>query len=475
MSATERLPEVLSRIDADLDAEIARLFELMRIPSVSTEAAHRADCRRAAEWLSAELAGLGFAAELVDTPEAPDGHPMVVARSADAAETARPRALFYGHYDVQPVDPLALWAHDPFEPRLETGADGVRVIRGRGASDDKGQLMTFLAACRAWKAVAGAPPIDLAILLEGEEEAGGASMDPFLARHGARLKAEIALVCDTGMWSPERPAVTLSLRGMAAGALTIRAANRDLHSGAYGSAARNPLAVLAKILSDLRDDQGAVTLPGFYDGVSEIPAEIRALWDGLGFDAKAFLGEIGLSEPAGEQGFSALEQIWARPTAEINGISGGYQGDGFKTVIPGEATAKISFRLVGDQDPAAVWRAFEAHVAARVPKDCAYTLETQAGSPAISIDHDNPDLKAAAAALAAEWGAETALIGAGGSIPVAGDFKRRLGMETLLIGFALESDRIHSPNEQYRLESFHKGARSWARILAALATEEGAS
>ena len=468
----DQLQAVLDRIDGDLDQSLGRLFELMRIPSVSTEAAHRGDCRRAAEWLLAQLEEIGFETTLVETPEVPDGHPMVVARSPGAGP--RPRALFYGHYDVQPVDPLDLWDHDPFAPFIEERPDGSKMIRGRGASDDKGQLMTFLEACRAWTAVAGRPPVDLAILLEGEEEAGGESMGPFLARHGEKVAAEVALVCDTAQWSADRPAITTSLRGLVGGTLTIRAADRDLHSGSYGAAARNPIAVLTKILADLRDDGGRVTLPGFYEGVPETPPEIRALWDGLGFDAAAFLGEIGLAQPAGEQGFSALEQIWARPTAEINGVSGGYQGDGFKTVIPAEATAKISFRLVGGQDPDAIWRAFDAHIQARMPADCAYDLQAPPGAPAARVDFDRPDLRAAAAALEAEWGRPTALIGAGGSIPVVGDFKTKLGMETLLIGFALESDRIHSPNEKYELKSFHKGARSWARVLAALAETERA-
>lgn len=468
MSKAEQLGAVLERIDANQEAALERLFALMRIPSISTEAAHRGDCRRAADWLVAELRDIGFEAEMIETPEAPDAHPMVVGRSPGAGP--RPRALFYGHYDVQPVDPLNLWEHPPFEPSLEERSDGSKAIRGRGSSDDKGQLMTFLEACRAWKEVAGGPPCDLAILLEGEEEAGGPSMEPFLARHGERVKADVALVCDTTMWSAERPAITTSLRGMAAGTLTVKAADRDLHSGFFGGPARNPLQVLVKILSDLRDPQtGAITLPGFYDGVRETPDDIKKLWDELGFETGAFLGEIGLSEPAGELGRSALEQIWARPTAEINGLGGGYQGDGFKTVIPAEAMAKISFRLVGGQDPAKIWNAFEAHVAERLPADCSVEILQQAGAPASALDYSDPDLSAAAEALEAEWGVPAALIGAGGSIPVVGDFKTALGMETLLIGFALDNDRIHSPNEKYELKSFHKGARSWARVLAALA------
>lgn len=456
------LDAVLARIDADLDASLDRLSTLLRIPSVSTEAAHVADCRKAAEWLVADLASIGFDASLRDT----DGHPMVVAHDRAASG---PSALFYGHYDVQPVDPLELWDHAPFEPVVETRADGSKMIRARGASDDKGQLMTFVEACRAWKAVTGALPAPVTIFLEGEEEAGGESMGPFLEANGEELKADIALVCDTNMWNAATPAITYSLRGLVGGELVLRAADRDLHSGYYGSAARNPIALLASILADLRDAEGRVTLPGFYDGVPETPAEIKAMWDGLGFDESAFLGEIGLSVPAGEQGRSVLEQTWARPTAEINGIIGGYTGDGFKTVIPAEASAKISFRLVGDQDPDAVWASFEAFVRERLPADCEAEIKAPHGARAISLPLDSPSLRAAAQALTEEWGAPAAIIGGGGSIPVVGEFKRRLGMDTLLVGFALETDNIHSPNEKYELKSFHKGVRSWARILAALA------
>ncbi|MEO0718582.1 MAG: dipeptidase [Pseudomonadota bacterium] len=456
------LDAVLARIDADLDSSLERLNQLLRIPSVSTEAAHVADCRHAAEWLAADLKAIGFDAAVRDT----EGHPMVVGHDH---QTRGPRALFYGHYDVQPVDPLNLWDHSPFEPQIETRPDGTKMIRARGSSDDKGQLMTFVEACRAWKAVTGSLPIPVTIFLEGEEEAGGRSMAPFLDANREELTADIALVCDTTMWNAETPAITYSLRGMAAGEITIRAADRDLHSGHYGSAARNPIALLATILADMRDAAGKVTLPGFYDGVPETPAEIRAMWDALGFQPSEFLGDIGLSQPAGEADRSVLEQTWARPTAEINGFIGGYTGDGFKTVIPAEASAKISFRLVGDQDPDAIWAAFEEFVRARLPADCEADIKAHHGAQAISLPLDSPMLRKAAAALSREWDREAAIIGAGGSIPVVGEFKRRLGMDTLLVGFALESDNIHSPNEKYELRSFHKGIRSWARILASLA------
>ncbi|MEO8667720.1 MAG: M20/M25/M40 family metallo-hydrolase [Bauldia sp.] len=456
------LDDVLKHIDRESEASLDRLFALLRIESISTDPAYRDACRAAAEWLADDLGGLGFDAAPRPTP----GHPIVVAHDRDGA--SGPHALFYGHYDVQPVDPLDLWASPPFVPRLIERADGSKAIAARGASDDKGQLMTFIEACRAWKAVAGKLPIEVSILLEGEEESGSKSLVPFLTANAAELKADLALICDTGM-SRTRPAITTMLRGMVGQEIVITAASRDLHSGSYGGAARNPIHVLASILADLHDETGRVTLPGFYEGVGELPAEVLDLWKGLGFDPAKFLGGVGLSIPAGEAGRSVLEMIWSRPTAEVNGIIGGYTGAGFKTVIPAKASAKISFRLVGEQDPVKIAAAFQEFVRARVPADCSVELIAHGGSPAIRLPLSGKHLAAARRALANEWGNEAALVGAGGSIPVAGDFQRILGLDSLMIGFALEDDSIHSPNEKYELSSFQGGIRSWARILAALA------
>lgn len=461
------LEDALAAVDAERDATLARLFALMRIPSISTDPSYRAECRAAAELLRAELEEMGFAAQLAEPTDAAEGLPSVIAR-AQEPEDGRRRALFYGHFDVQPVDPLALWDRPPFEPEIVTLADGRRVIHGRGASDDKGQLTTFLAACRAWRRVAGREPLALSFLLEGEEESGSRSLDGVVEAHRETLAADIALICDTEMWG-DRPAITASLRGFAGGEVRIRAANRDLHSGAYGGAARNPIHVLCDALADLRDAEGRVTLPGFYDGVSEPPEDVRAAWRSFGARADALLEGVGLSVLAGESGRSPLELVWARPTAEVNGIAGGYAGPGFKTVIPAEATAKVSFRLVGAQDHKAVWAAFEAHVRARLPEDCEVAFTSDLGAPAVATPYDGPDLRAAAAALEAEWGRETAIVGGGGSIPAAGALQARLGLAPLLIGFAREDDQVHAPNEKYDLESFEKGARSWVRVLAALA------
>jgi acetylornithine deacetylase/succinyl-diaminopimelate desuccinylase-like protein len=456
------LDDVLKQIDKESPASLDRLFELLRIHSISTDPAYRDSCRRAADWLVDELSELGFDASARETP----GHPIVVAHDREAG--VGPHVLFYAHYDVQPVDPLDLWERPPFEPRLVERPDGSKVIAARGASDDKGQLMTFVEACRAWKAVSGRLPVKVSMVLEGEEESGSNNLAPFLKENAAELTADVALICDTGMWNATRPAITTMLRGLVGQEVTVTAASRDLHSGIYGSAARNPIHVLAAILADLHDDKGRVTLPGFYDDVPELPAEIKKQWDGLGFDAAKFLAGIGLSVPAGEEGRSVLEMVWSRPTAEVNGVIGGYTGSGFKTVIPSKASAKVSFRLVGDQDPERIASSFQDFVRARLPADCTAEFIAHGGSPAIRLPLAGAHLTAARRALAEEWGADPALVGSGGSIPVAGDFQRILGLDSLMIGFALEDDRIHSPNEKYNLSSFEGGIRSWARILGAL-------
>jgi acetylornithine deacetylase/succinyl-diaminopimelate desuccinylase-like protein len=457
-----QLDDVLARIDADLDAALDRLFAFLRIRSISTDPAFAEDCRPAADWLVADLAGVGFDASARPTP----GHPIVVAHDRTAAG---PSALFYGHYDVQPVDPLELWDHDPFEPFVETRADGTRAIRARGASDDKGQIMTFVEACRAWKAVAGALPIPMTLLVEGEEESGGVNLPPFLKENAAELRADVGLICDTNMWDPRTPAIQTMLRGLLGEELIVTAADRDLHSGFYGSAAANPNHVLARILADLHDADGRVTVPGFYDGVPELPEALRAQWASLDFDASAFLGAVGLSVPAGEKGRGVLEMTWSRPTCEVNGMGGGYQGEGFKTVIPSQASAKVSFRLVFDQDPHAIREAFREFVRRRLPADCSVEFLDHGAGRAIRFPIDAPAFGKAREALTAEWGREAVFIGGGGSIPVTHELKTALGMDVVLAGFALEDDRIHSPNEKYELESFRRGIRAWARTLHALA------
>jgi len=456
------LDAVLGRIDQDIDQSVERLFALLRIASISTDPAYKPQCQAAAEHVAADLDTIGFTSEVRPTA----GHPVVVAKSNG---TSGPHVLFYGHYDVQPVDPLNLWKTPPFEPRIDTLPDGRKIIVARGACDDKGQAMTFIEACRAYKAVTGKLPLSITTMIEGEEECGSKNLFDFVKSNADEFKLDLALVCDTAMWDQKTPAITTSLRGLVYEDVKITCADRDLHSGVFGGAAQNPLRLLTKILGAMWDDDGRVTIPGFYDGVKDLPADIKADLSALDLTEEKFLGPIGLKKSIGEKGRLLIEQITTRPTAEINGIIGGYTGEGAKTVIPGEASAKVSFRLVGSQDPFKVRDAFREFVRARLPADCKVEFGNFGVAPPLQLSFDNPALNKARAALADEWGKKAVTVGAGGSIPIVADFKSVLGMDSLLVGFALDDDRVHSPNEKFDLTCYHKGIRSWARILHALA------
>lgn len=450
------LEQVLAKIDDTLDDSVARLLDLLRIPSISTDPAFAQHCDTGADVLVADLLTLGVTAEKRPTP----GHPMVVGH----IDGPGPHLLFYGHYDVQPVDPLDLWDRDPFDPAVEDTAKG-RVIRGRGSSDDKGQLMTFVEACRAWKAVNGTLPCKITFFFEGEEESGSPSLVPFMKANKEELKSDIALICDTGLFQSKTPAIITMLRGLLGEELTITGPNKDLHSGMYGGLSMNPARVLARIIANLHDDQNRIQVPGFYDDVPELPADLAAQWNGLNFDYDTFLGDVGLSDPAGETGRTPLEMIWSRPTCEVNGMWSGYTGDGFKTVLPSQAHAKISFRLVGQQDPHKLRASFRKWVEDQLPADCTVEFKAHGASAASTMSTDHPMFEAAREALSDEWADNAAYAGCGGSIPIAGYFKDIIGTDAMLIGFGKDDDQIHSPNEKYDLESFHKGIRSWARIL----------
>jgi acetylornithine deacetylase/succinyl-diaminopimelate desuccinylase-like protein len=454
------LDSVLARIDADIEKSTDRLLDLLRIRSISTDPAYAEDCQQAADWLVRDLESLGAVATKRQTP----GHPMVVGH----VDGAGPHILFYGHYDVQPVDPIELWHRDPFDPSVEQTPKGP-VIRGRGSSDDKGQLMTFVEACRAWKAVHGTLPCKITFFFEGEEESGSPSLVPFMKENAAELTSDIVLICDTGLFESKTPAIVTMLRGLLGEEIKITGPNKDLHSGMYGGAAMNPARVLSKILASLHDDDGRITVPHFYDGVHELPNAVADQWRDLNFDHAAFLGDVGLADPAGEVGRSALEMIWSRPTCEINGMTSGYTGEGFKTVLPSYASAKVSFRLVGEQDPFKIREDFRAMVRAMVPTDCQVEFLEHGTGPASHMSIDAPEFEAARQALTEEWDIPAAFIGCGGSIPIAGYFQEITGRDPLLIGFGKDDDQLHSPNEKYDMESFHKGIRSWARILVKLA------
>jgi acetylornithine deacetylase/succinyl-diaminopimelate desuccinylase-like protein len=464
------LDDVLQGIDDTLDDSVARLFELLRFPTVATDPAFHGACRDAAVWLKRLLQDMGFATRLEGTT----GQPVIVAEYAPKGLPSHaPRILFYGHYDVQPPDPLDLWESPPFEPQLRKGADGETRIFARGACDDKGQLMTFLEASRAWLKARGSLPFHLTVLLEGDEEGDSTHLDRYVARNRASLKADVAFVCDTGMWDAKTPAITTRLRGCIAEEIVISGPSKDLHSGYYGGAARNPIRVLTKILGELHDRNGRVALPDFYNGVDPVPASTRRQWKSLNFPAKKYLAGVGLSIPAGEKGYAAYEQIWSRPTAEINGVHAGYTGAGSKTVLPAEATAKLTFRLVGRQTPARIRKGLRDFVNARLPADCRVRYKSEGGdSMAVTVAETSPWVRLAQRALRNEWGRDPVLTAEGASIPVVGTFKSLLKIDTLLVGFGLEDDSVHSPNEKYNLSSFRKGIRSWARIIDGLATQQ---
>ncbi|RZO34847.1 MAG: M20/M25/M40 family metallo-hydrolase [Rhodobacteraceae bacterium] len=456
------ISKVLTQIDEDFSQSTDRLFELLRIESISTDSNYDAECEKAADWLVSELSDIGFEA----SKRATLGHPMVIAHSDGPGS----KIMFYGHYDVQPVDPLDLWDNPPFEPAIEETNNG-KVIRARGAADDKGQLMTFVEACRAWIKVNGKLPVKTSIFFEGEEESGSPSLVPFMEANTEELKSDIALICDTGLFGEETPGIVTMLRGLVKIEVEITGPSRDLHSGMYGGISINPIRVLNKILAGLHDEDGKITLSGFYDGVPELPQNINEQWDNLSFDHLNFLNEVDLTKPAGEVNRTPLEMIWSRPTCDVNGIYGGYQGEGFKTVLPSKAAAKISFRLVGDQDPKQILKSLKQYIASCLPPDCSVKYTEETPSKATQMSTSNEAFEKARQALSDEWPKEATFVGCGGSIPIAGHFKDILNTDSMLIGFGKDDDKIHSPNEKYDLSSFHKGIRSWARILDKLSED----
>ena len=457
---------VLSRLDREFDHSRQRWFDFLRIPSVSAQPDHAGDCRRAAGWVRDQLAAMGFSANVHDTP----GHPVVLGHHPGPGGDA-PHLLFYGHYDVQPAEPVELWRSPPFEPTLVDGPNGPQVF-ARGAVDDKGQVCTWLEAMRAWHDVHGTLPVRVTALVEGEEEVGSPNLEAFLADHADALRADIAVISDTGMWDVDTPALTTRLRGLVYAQVTLHGASRDLHSGTYGGTALNPINALTTLLGGLKDATGRVQVPGFYDGVADLSPALAAEWAALGFDEAAYLAEVGLAVPSGEAGRASLDRMWARPTADLNGIWGGYQGPGSKTVIAAHAGAKISFRLVPGQDPQAVADGFRRFVADRVPPGARAEVEvfgTGGGSPGIEISSANRFVQAARDVLGEEYGRPAVLIGSGGSIPVVEQMRRLLGIDSLLMGFGLDDDGTHSPNEKFDVRCFRGGMRAHARFLAAVA------
>lgn len=467
-----RMEDVITTLRKNEQAGIARLMEWLRFPSVATDPAYRTQTRQAAQWCADRLKEAGVDAMLRETgtPENP-GAPIVWAQHQGAADYRGPHVLFYGHYDVQPADPLELWESPPFEPVLKAavpGGPGERIV-ARGAVDDKGQVSTFLEALRAWKETTGEVPVKFTILIEGEEESGSVNLTRFLDEHRGELEqCDVALVSDTGMPSATMPGITYGMRGLVYTEVRLHAADQDLHSGLWGGRAPNPNSELIKTLAQLWDKDYRVTIPGFYDDVRPLTDVERTEWERLGFDHVAALKKIGLGPEGdvGEAGYSAVEREWARPTAEVNGVCGGYTGAGAKTVIPSNACAKVSFRLVADQIPEKIRDAFFAWLRERTPRGCRWEFVDHGGGPPGNVSRESAPLQAAARALeSAANGVKPVFIKSGGSIPVVGMLKEKIGLDTILMGFGLDDDRMHSPNEKFELACWRMGAHAHAHLI----------
>ncbi len=433
----------------------AALVASLRIPSISADPAHAADVRRCAEALREHLATIGFPlAEIRET----GGHPVVYAEDLNAGDGA-PTVLLYGHYDVQPPDPLDLWTSPPFEPVVRDGK-----LYARGAADDKGQVFMHVSAAAAHYASGTPLPVNLKLVIEGEEEVGSHHLAPYVEAHKDELACDVIVISDTAMFAQGVPSVTVGLRGLAYVQVTLTGPDRDLHSGVYGGGVENPVNVLARLIAGLHDADHRVTMPGFYDAVLPIPDETRAAWRELPFDDAAWLGEIGLTASRTETGYSIFEATTARPTLDVNGIGGGYQGAGSKTVLPSRAMAKISCRLVPDQEPGAVAAMLRAYFEAHTPDTMTLDFEELHGGMPVLMSEDQPAMAAASAALAETYGREPYFTREGGSIPVVAELKRILGVDCVLLGFGLTGDSIHSPDEHFGLDRFHEGIETAIRF-----------
>lgn len=435
----------------------AELCELLRIPSVSADSRRRGDVELAAAWVGRILEGMGLAVERIPTA----GNPLVYAESP--AVPGAPTVLVYGHYDVQPPDPLDEWLSPPFEPTRRDGN-----LYARGATDDKGQMLTHLLSARAWMEVRGRLPVQLKFLIEGEEEVGSGGLNAFLPQHAEKLRSDVVVISDTSQFAPGVPAITYGLRGIAYFELRLQGPKQDLHSGTFGGGVANPLNVLCRMLGRLIDDQGRVQIPGFYDEVEALTDEERRQFAGLPFDEPDFARQLGVAELSGEVGFTTLERRWARPTFDLNGIWGGYQGEGAKTVLPARAGAKFSFRLVPRQDPQKIAAALERRLRELLPPGITMELIDMHGAPGVVVPLDSPYVAAAARAVEHGFGRPPVYIREGGSIPIVTAFRKELGVDTLLLGWGLNDDNTHSPNEKFCLADFHRGIRASAALWGEL-------
>ncbi|HEV2294435.1 MAG TPA: dipeptidase [Tepidisphaeraceae bacterium] len=456
------LDAVLSTIDGRRDQAVAALMDFLRIPSVSTKPEHKPDMVRCATWLADQLKFGGLEVSIMPT----QGHPIVVAKNTH--QPGRPTVLVYGHYDVQPPEPLELWTTGPFEPTVRKDDTGHDAVFARGAVDDKGQVWCHVEAILAWQAHGGLP-VNLIVLVEGEEEIGSENLEEFVKQHAEQLRADIAVVSDTNQFARGVPAITYGLRGLAYMEVTVTGPSHDLHSGLYGGAVPNPANVLARLIASLHDPEGRVNIPGFYDDVAPLSPQERAQWRSLPFSETEFAASVGLTEGAGEEGYTSLERKWARPTCDVNGLTSGYQGPGAKTVIPSKASAKISMRLVPNQDPARIVTGFERTMRERAPRNVTVEVTCHSQTPGVVVPVEGKAMCLAAEAAEIGFGKKPALMREGGSIPVVNLLKRVLGVDTLLLGFGLPDDRVHSPNEKFDLDALQKGARTAGALYSKLA------
>ena len=421
----------------------------LRIASISADPAFHGHMREAADWVAARLGGLGLAVLLIETA----GNPLVYAETAQSPD--RPTVLVYGHYDVQPVEPLNLWITPPFEPACRDGN-----LYARGATDDKGQVLTHVFGAEAWIRAEGTLPVNLKFLIEGEEEIGSSSLETFLANHKDQLACDCVVISDGSQFAPGHPAITYGLRGIAGFELHLKGPNRDLHSGSFGGSVTNPVNALARMLTSLVDERGKVRIPGFYEDVVPLSPREREQFAKLPFDEQQYFAQVGVTGAVGEEGYTSLERRWARPTCDINGIWGGYQGKGGKTIVPAEAGAKFTLRLVPNQDPNKVGDALEEMLRRLCPPGIAMTLQRQHGAPGVLVPLESPYVQAAAKAIEHAFGHPPVFTREGGSIPIVTAFHQALGADALLIGWGQDDDNAHSPNEKFSIADFHRGIRA---------------
>lgn len=456
------LNDVLATIDQRRDQSLEQLKEFLRIPSVSTKPEHAADMRRCAAWLADQLTFAALDVRIEPTA----GHPVVLAKNGH--QPGRPTVLLYGHYDVQPPEPLDLWTTPAFEPTVRKNEAGVAALYARGAVDDKGQVWAHVEALTAWQAHGGVP-VNVTLLIEGEEEIGSENLEAFVRARKDDLKADIAVISDTNQFARGLPAVTYGLRGLCYAEVFITGPSHDLHSGLFGGSVPNPANILCQFIASLHDEQGRVNLPGFYDDVIPLTPAERDAWRKLPFTEADFAASVGIAEGSGEAGYSSLERKWARPTCDVNGITTGYQGPGAKTVIPSKASVKVSMRLVPNQDPVKVQAAFTQALQERLPRNVKHEVHWHGVSAPVLVPIDSEPTKLALEAVAIGFGKQAIFMRDGASIPVVGLIKSVLGLDTLLIGFGLPDDRIHSPNEKFDLDALHAGTRTAAALYSKLA------